>query len=171
MERCPYAGDATELPPDHPRVPGMGPKKPEEPTLDTGDIQADVLLGVNMKKHLIVVYMDVTSASAAKAWLRDEILPHVTTADNMHAFRDRFKEARKEAKDGTKPVLSNSATLNIAFSYAGLEALDAPDVEKFHGPGKFGTAFSLGLEKRAGILGDVAAGHAPSTWILSLIHI
>ena len=165
MERCPYAGDATELPPDHPRVPGMGPKKPEEPTLDTGDIQADVLLGVNMKKHLIVVYLDVTSASAAKAWLRDEILPHVTTADNMHAFRDRFKEARKEAKDGTKPVLSNSATLNIAFSYAGLEALDAPDVEKFHGPGKFGTAFSLGLEKRAGILGDVAAGHAPSTWI------
>ena len=67
-----------------------------------------------MKKHLIVVYLDVTSASAAKAWLRDEILPHVTTADNMHAFRDRFKEARKEEKDGTKPALSNSATLNIA---------------------------------------------------------
>ena len=55
--------------------------------------------------------------------------------------------------------------MNVAFSYRGLEALDAPDVEAFAGPQRFGTPFSVGLERRAAALGDVAAGCGPSTWV------
>ena len=34
-------------------------------------------------------------AAKAKAWLRSEVLPHVTTADGMRAFRERLREARR----------------------------------------------------------------------------
>lgn len=133
----------------------------QAPVLDTGDIQADVILGVNMKTYLLVVYLDIEDKDEAQAWLR-EILPQVTTADAMRDFRARFREARRGAK---KPVLAGSATLNVSFSYAGLAMLEAPDVEKFQGPKGFGTAFSVGLEQRAASLGDVVAGCPPSSWI------
>ena len=75
----------------------------DEPVLDTGDIQADVLLGVNMKSYLLVVYLDITDAARAKAWLREEVLPKVTTADAMRAFRERFREARRARAARARP--------------------------------------------------------------------
>ena len=86
----------------------VAPAAMDEPVLDTGDIQADVLLGVNMKSYLLVVYLDITDAARAKAWLREEVLPKVTTADAMRAFRERFREARRAARcpRAPKPVLA-----------------------------------------------------------------
>ena len=104
-------------------------------------------------------------AAKAKAWLHGEVCAKVTTADAMRRFRERFREARRCQDGGAKPVLDGSATLNISFSYRGLEALGAPEVAKFKGPGGFGTAFSLGLEARAGLLGDLATGCPPSGWV------
>jgi len=132
-----------------------------EPVLQTGDIQADVLLGINMKQHLIVVYLDVFDAEKAKAWLREQVLPRVTSADNMRSFRERFREARVAEEAHAKPILPQSATLNISFSFAGLTAINAPELDKFKGPQGFGTAFSLGLEERAALLGAVDGLRGP----------
>jgi Dyp-type peroxidase family len=155
-EQCPFLAAQGRL---------DAPAKFAEPVLDTGDIQADVVLGVNMKQHLLVVYYDITDAAAAKRWLREDVLPNVTTADNMRAFRDKFREARLMAPGGAKPVLAGSQTLNVSFSYAGLTLLDAPDVKMFEGPDCFGTAFSIDLPKRAGLLGDLESGCPPSGWL------
>ena len=136
------------------------------PVLDTGDIQADVVMGVNMKQHLLVSYLDIVDVAKAKAWLRGEILPKVTTADTMRAFRERYREARRaQSFDGAKPILADSATLNLSFSFLALAEMDAPDIDQFKGPNGFGTPFSIGLEQRAGILGDLEAACPPSGWV------
>ena len=41
----------------------VAPMATSEPTLDTGDIQADVLLGINMKRHLLIVYLDISDGA------------------------------------------------------------------------------------------------------------
>ncbi len=135
----------------------------QEPVLDTADIQADVILGVNMKRHLLVAYLDIVDAAKAEQWLAHSVLPKVTTADAMRTFRERYREARRMGDD-PKPVLPNSGTLNISFSFGGLQVLGAPDVDKFRGPDGFGTPFSVGLEQRAGVLGDLEAACPPQGW-------
>jgi Dyp-type peroxidase family len=112
--------------------------------VESADIQGDILRAHgNQYRWTSYLFAEVHDAAAGCVWLRG-LVPQVTNA---------------EPWSGDKPL----TTLNIAFSHAGLAALDVP-------PGAldtFSSEFRAGMRARAPALGDVGPG-APAQWDPSL---
>jgi Dyp-type peroxidase family len=106
--------------------------------LNASDIQGFVLRGYNMPvaRYLFLQLKDAESARA----LVNGLLPLVTTGQKW---------------DGGKP----DSTVNIAFTYTGLEAFELPLATLV----SFPVEFQLGMRARAEILGDTGL-NAPEKW-------
>ena len=110
------------------------------PTLERADIQGDILRAYgNAYDRTSYLFVRVAEAAAGRAWLGG-LVDRVTTA---------------EPWTGAKP----DTALNVAVTYAGLDALGVPkDVCD-----TFSEEFCDGMAKRAELLGDTGAS-APSDW-------
>jgi len=76
-----------------------------EPKLDVGDVQGNVLRGYGFP-FAAYVWLHVGDGAAGRAWL-DAVVPRVTTAEPWQAGKPE-------------------TTLNVALTYAGLQALGVP---------------------------------------------
>jgi Dyp-type peroxidase family len=101
------------------------------------DLQGNVICGY-CANHALYVFARVAQARAARAWL----------ARNLHRI------TYNESWQGNRPAL----TFNVAFTHAGLLALEVPDARLLDLE-----AFSAGMAARASQIGDVGAD-APDRW-------
>ena len=109
-----------------------------EPKLDLADVQGNVLKGYNFP-FVAYVWVHVADPSAGRALL-GRLLPRVTTG---------------EPWNGDKPL----STLNVAITFAGLEALAVPARQL----AAFPPDFREGMAARAATIGDVGEDD-PSLW-------
>ena len=109
-----------------------------EPRLDLSDVQGNVLRGYGFA-FAAYLWLHVDDAAAGRAWLK-EISARVTTAEPW-------------------PSAKPATTLNVAVTFAGLQALDVPPVLL----DDFPLEFREGMAARADELGDVGEDH-PERW-------
>ena len=109
-----------------------------EPKLDVRDVQGNVLRGYGFP-FAAYVWLHVGDGAAGRAWL-DAVIPRVTTA---------------EPWGSGKPVV----TLNVAVTFAGLQALGVPAAQLT----AFPEEFSAGMAKRTEHLRD-AGEDLPEHW-------
>jgi Dyp-type peroxidase family len=112
------------------------------------DLQGNILCGYGrVYRHGLFLFMRVEDPQAARGWLRDR-LAEVTTALPW--------------------VEAPPATLNVAFTFAGLAELGVPRAVL----GRFPDDFCEGMTERAAVLGDTGPSH-PDTWERELreIHV
>jgi Dyp-type peroxidase family len=108
--------------------------------LERSDIQGDILRAYgNDYDRTSYLFVGVDDAVAGRAWL-GALAGRVTTAESW---------------TGGKP----DTALNVAVTYAGLEALDVPKAVR----DTFSEEFQAGMAARAGLLGDTGDS-APSRW-------
>lgn len=116
--------------------------------LDLADIQGNIhrpygRFGFPFTRHL---FFNILHAREARAFIQ-AVRPRVTTAQPW------------DKDQGTGVVIKPAITLNIAFSYLGMRALDLPTATLRQLPDEF----IDGMHCRAEILGDVG-GSAPVHW-------
>ncbi len=121
------------------------------------NIQGNIMGGFN-KDHQTFLFLKFGEAVKARNWLRG-LIGQVATASEVIAFNDLFKRLKKRRG---KEILEVT-WMNIAFSFAGLQALNLPDSEL----GAFPEDFRMGMAARAGMIGDVG-DNAPNRWIRPL---
>jgi Dyp-type peroxidase family len=109
-----------------------------EPKLDVRDVQGNVLRGYGFP-FAAYLWLHVDDAAAGRKWL-GKVVPQVTTA-----------EPWRSGKPAT--------TLNVALTFAGLQALDVPDVLL----DSFPLEFRDGMAMRADELRDAGEDH-PDNW-------
>lgn len=142
------------------------PDASDEPVLNVKNIQGNIA-GFN-KDHQRLHFFKITDAAAFRKGL-EELVPSVSTVDEVLRFNRLFKETRVRRSRECPTV--HSTWVNIAFSFDGLQKLGAPRVSEFDSE-----AFQEGLKLRGGssraitILGDPPAkedknGH-PSNWVV-----
>ncbi len=133
----------------------------EEPLLDAGDIQGNILAGFN-KDHQLLVALNIRDVEDARRWLA-RIAPHVSTMAEVAQFNALFRMQKKRL--GHDPTGLVASWMNIAFSRGGIAKLISDEVASgFPDP-----SFVAGLEKdRAVFLGDPAPpGSDPtSNWVV-----
>lgn len=125
--------------------------------LDWADIQGNVLRGYKFTRARHCFYR-VVDAHGARVALR-QIVGDVTTAEDEHTLDAKWSH-------GVKP----RATLNIAFTYAGLEALGIPEPAL----AAFPDEFRLGMRARASVLVDIernAPEHWDDPWRVGRVHV
>ena len=105
------------------------PPRPSRATIDLADIQGNVLRGYTMPAAAYLLLRIVDVAAGARADAR--MLPQVATADAV----------------GDEPP---ATAMNVAFTFAGLQALGLPDAVL----ASFPEAFREGMAARAEQLGD-----------------
>lgn len=110
--------------------------------LERHDIQGIVLSGYGHLAHAAFTFLQITDSSAAAGWI-SSLMPQVTTA----------AERKREEKPPT--------ALNIAFTYAGIQALGLPDDSLQSFPVEFQEGMAFGERPR--ILGDTGES-APENW-------
>jgi Dyp-type peroxidase family len=112
--------------------------------LNLSEIQGIILRGYNHQRYSKYLFFQVQNSDKTKQWL-DSVIPEITTSAPW-------------PKGATKPHTS----LNIAFSYAGLESLGYKDTT-----GTFSREFQSGMpeENRARTLGDTGESE-PAKWEL-----
>ena len=106
--------------------------------VDRSDLQGNILRGYGFP-FAAYLFARVDDERAGRGWL-GRLLPSVTTAEPWR---------------GPKPA----TTLNLAFTYAGLQALGVADDVLASAPDDF----RAGMAGRAGQLGD-GGRHAPEHW-------
>ncbi|QNK64402.1 Dyp-type peroxidase [Pedobacter sp. PAMC26386] len=133
---------------------------PLEPVLDISDIQGNALPGFN-KPHQYVLCFKMHDTLSGKKFLK-EILPHISTLEEVLAFRRLYRARKKRL--GYKPKDELGATwLNISFSYECTKRL-TPSAAAFKSE-----AFKVGLAERSSSLGDPTSPDnegSPHNWIL-----
>ena len=119
-------------------------------------IQGNILEGFN-KDYQNFLFLSFLDKARARDWLA-EIASEVASVAEVRDFNRLFKHLK--ARRGGELGILKATWMNIAFSYAGLEALgaDPADLAKFPRP------FSDGMLKRAGAIGDVGKSD-PTRWI------
>lgn len=138
----------------------------DEPVLRGNEIQGDSLAGFR-KDHVTLLFLvfDRKKIRTVKKWLR-ELAPRLATLNAVAQFNDAFRLARrtlpldpKRLRREDPPVAAN--WMNIAFTSQGLTKLGAPSLADFE------TAFRIGAEERAGVIGDPSSGAgSPSRWLV-----
>jgi Dyp-type peroxidase family len=109
--------------------------------IDLEDVQGHLLLSYSHTygmRHARYLFLQLGDADGARRWFEAKI-PEITTA---------------QTRKPTPPC-----TLNLAFTYEGLEALGLSDEELQ----SFPEEFREGMAKRAAVLGDVGC-NAPENW-------
>jgi Dyp-type peroxidase family len=104
-------------------------------------IQGNVTPGFR-KNHQAFMLLRFGPDASPRAWLK-KLVPSVTSASAVTAFVQRLKTANAEDVQGW-----HARWVNVSFSAAGLEALEAP------GMGFFPEDFTQGLRRRAHLIAD-----------------
>lgn len=117
--------------------------------LDLHDIQGNIIKAYNREDYVTARYVlyEVRDGARGREFLA-ELLPYVTTAAPWS------RDTRTRDQNPKPPV-----TLNIAFTYEGLEALELPEASLL----TFPQEFVSGMVKRREILGDDGKS-APEHW-------
>ena len=111
-----------------------------EDVLDVRNIQGNILAGFN-KDHQALLFLKITDAIRAKAWLRF-VVPCIAAMDEVLSFNRLFKAMR--ARRAGEPTGLVATWVNIAFSRDGIAALaSSADADKF-----LDEAFQAGLPAR-----------------------
>jgi Dyp-type peroxidase family len=137
------------------------PGAPEEPIVDVGDVQGNIVPGFNKPMQCFTAYR-FGDAAGAKAWLR-AIEPYIATAEEVLAFRRLFRQ-RRDRHGGRMPTTLADTNTNVAFSFAALQKLVGNAAETFTD-----VAFREGLQNRSPLLGeptDPKNEGAPRNWIV-----
>src|SRR5258706_12294533 len=106
--------------------------------VDLADVQGNIVRGYNLPvaRHDVLRVDDARLAGSALG----KVVAEVTDSRDW---------------ESTKP----ESTVNISFTYRGLEALDLPTESL----ASFPTAFVMGMKERASLLGDTGPS-APASW-------
>jgi len=132
----------------------------EEPILELNDIQGNIIPGFKKDcQHFL--FFQIAEPGLAKNWLKS-LVPKLSTANEVLKSHTLWKEMRM--KIGSDPDNLDFLFLNCAISAAGLTKLGITGTEQFEDSG-----FKLGMEKRAGEIGDPGDGTmapgAAETWL------
>lgn len=132
----------------------------EEPLLELEDIQGSLLPGFK-KDSQHFIFLRIVDVPLARKWLRD-LAPRLSSAREVRDAHALWKGMQR--KLGRDPDNLDFLFINCAISAAGLQKLGLPGLEEFDD-----AAFKLGLEQRAGLIGDPPSGSgkpgAPDTWL------
>jgi len=132
----------------------------EEPLLELDDIQGNVLPGFK-KDSQHFVFLRIVDAPLARKWLRD-LAPRLSSAREVRDAHSLWKAMRQRV--GRDPDNLDFLFVNCAISATGLQKLGITGLEEFDD-----AAFKLGLEDRAGLIGDPPSrsgiAGAPDTWL------
>ena len=134
-----------------------------EPELAVNQIQGDMLLGFN-KAYSLRIVLDVeedADLTIVKNWLRSTVVAEVTTTEDV-------LEHRGKRRSGVTTMSTNdlaAAFVNVSFSYDCIAALvsgtsKAATLDHFPPD----SAFVLGAQKRAALVGDPADPAARTQW-------
>jgi Dyp-type peroxidase family len=138
---------------------GPGSARPE-PVLALSEIQGNVLPGFS-KDHQTLLFLRIESSLQFRRWMIDQI-DSLSTAEEVLRFNELFKLLRRKHK--SERVSLSATWVNIAFTFQGLQKLEAPDLDKFSDE-----AFRDGLAARAVGLNDPmdpAAEGNPERWVV-----
>ena len=128
----------------------------DEKLLDLANIQGNILGGFN-KDYQRLLFFRLGRAASARQWLAD-LVDEVATSEEVMGFNRLFKRTR--ARRGTEADAPTSRWLNVAFTHAGLAALDVKDRDL----ARFPADFREGMAARASRIGDVDQS-APTSWV------
>ena len=119
-------------------------KQQQPPALKLGEIQGIILRGYKHQPYSKYIFLQVEDADRARAWLNG-IIADVTTSA-------KWPDPKRKPRH----------SLNLAFTYAGLQRFDYEDTK-----GTFSREFKEGMpdENRARVLGDTGES-APDKWEL-----
>lgn len=135
-------------------------KMGEEPVLEVDDIQGNIVPGFR-KDRQHFVFFRIVDAHLARRWLK-ELAPRLSSVREVSDAHALWKRMRR--KLGHEPDNIAFLFLNCAISARGLRKLGLPAVDQFDD-----AAFRIGLESRAGLIGDPPIGSgqpgAPDTWL------
>ena len=128
----------------------------DDPEIDLGNIQGNVLAGFN-KDHQRLVFFGIGARDRARAWLAT-MVDETATCEEVLAFNDLFRRAR--SRRGGEAATPRATWMNIALTHPGLAALGVGDADL----SLFPDPFREGMAARAQLLGDVGES-APSRWV------
>ncbi len=137
-------------------VAGTAAGRPAAATgLDLNDIQGNILAGFN-KDFGSFIGVQFPSAEVGLAWLAD-LIPEIATVTEVSAFNAAFQGVAARAR--VSPSTLSATWVNVAFTFAGLDALGVAGTDL----AQFPPEFAAGMVARAGVLGDVGLS-APTRW-------
>lgn len=140
------------------------PDASDEPVLNVGNIQGNILAGGFTKDHQTLLVLEINDSDAFKQWLASQI-PFIATAEEVITFNQLFKATRKRrGREGTV----KATWVNIAFSHQALIDLGAIPADGTPGVDDFlDQAFREGLANRAADLRDpVDDDGEPIDWVV-----
>ena len=146
------------------------PNAPTNGALDLGDIQGDVLIGLQKNAQLLV-FFTIIDVIAFKTALRGVILPLITSCEEAHRREGELRERKVAAT--TAPDVGNDwravvpmSGLNIAFTAKGLNLLVPGE-----NTGAVAPALGRSAHDIAALCGDPIDGtQRPSSWDLAFPH-
>ncbi|RXH55575.1 Dyp-type peroxidase [Granulicella sibirica] len=113
--------------------------------IDLDEIQGNILAGFN-KDHQRFLFLRIDHVDTAKAWLR-ALVPQISKSTDVAAFNNDFRAARRRNRGEVN--MPKASWINIAFTFAGLKALNASGISSF--PGEF----KQGMAARKSVIGDL----------------
>lgn len=132
----------------------------EEPVLELDDIQGSIVPGFK-KNSQHFVFFRIVDTTLARGWLRN-IASRISSAREVKEAHTLWKQMRE--RRGGDPDNLDFLFLSCALSAEALRKLKIEGVDQFDD-----AAFKLGLESRAGVVGDPPAGSgepgSPDTWL------
>lgn len=132
----------------------------DEPVLNLDNIQGGILPGFR-KDSQHFIFLRITDEAAARTWLKS-LAPRISSASEVRQAHQLWKAQRRRL--GRDPDNVDFLFLNCALTANGLRKLGVDGVEQFDD-----AAFKLGLEARAGGIGDPPASSglpgAPDAWL------
>lgn len=131
-----------------------------EPVLDLDDIQGSILPGFK-KDSQHFIFLRIVDAQLAREWLK-ELTLRFSSAREVRDAHVLWRGMRE--KLGRDPDNLDFLFLSCALSASGLKKLGVLNIDQFDD-----AAFKLGLEERAGLIGDPPKGNgqpgSPDTWL------
>ena len=127
-------------------------------TLELEQIQGNILGGFN-KDFQTFLFLNFPNPRVGRQWL-STIIDDVATSDEVLTFDKLFKMIRnRRGEEGTV----KSTWMNIAFSFRGLQALEATGLDSF--PQAFQDGMAGRVVNEANLLGDVDESD-PENWVV-----
>jgi Dyp-type peroxidase family len=122
------------------------------PVLELSEIQGNIA-GFN-KDHQRFVFLRFPSKESAQGFLR-VTLREIDACDDVERFNRSFKRAK--ASGGRRPI-PTARWFNLALTFAGLQLLEAPELEALP------QEFREGMKARAQLIGDIDVNE-PARWL------
>jgi deferrochelatase/peroxidase EfeB len=116
------------------------------------NIQGNILGGFN-KDYQTMLFLRFTDLVKARKWI-GHIASDISSSEDVLAFNQLFKLLK--ARHGREGIV-NATWTNLAFSYSGLQVINAQGLDEFP------ISFRQGMAARAETIGDVG-NSAPAHW-------